>query len=580
MPAFRDLRVARKFFYAFGMVCLLTAFLGTAALFGFLKVRSAAENMVNGRMPSMKALGDIRYSVSTIRRTDALLLLCDTPECTARLTPKRVKYVASYREAMQAYEPLVTYPGERELFEAIRANADAYVALSDQSRKLSDAGDAAAASKILLYGDAVKLYNATVDAVEADVTLNNRSGAAEGARTIGLVRLLLMTTCALMAITVLLCAIVGLTMTRLIVPPLRAATQALAQLAEKDLTAHVEALGQDEVGQLSKAINTSVGSMRDVLRTLTESGETLLEASGDLNRRAENSKRNAQTQSLQTSRIAAAAEQMTSTINEIGQNAEGAALSSRKSAEMATQGGVVMQSAASTMERIAAATESVSKKMDSLAHRSNEIGKVVGVIQEISEQTNLLALNAAIEAARAGEHGRGFAVVAGEVRRLAERTKSATEEIAGTIHSIQQETRETVQVMAHSHEAVESGLQDTANARNSLELIIASSHEVELQTQMIATASTEQAAASKEIAESASEISKLATENAEDAEYADQAGKKLSGLVGEMDQVIHQFRLDSEEQRGGNRTAAPAARPATRTPVRTPAGARARSSTC
>jgi methyl-accepting chemotaxis protein len=340
-------------------------------------------------------------------------------------------------------------------------------------------------------------------------------------------------------------------MRRFIVPPLQAATHALARFAEKDLTAHVEALGEDEVGQLSAAINTSVGSMRDVLRTLTESAETLSEASGDLDRRAENSKRNAQTQSGQTHRIAAAAEQMTATIAEIGQNAEGAALASRKSAEMATHGGLVMQSAAATMERIAEATGSVSKKMDSLAHRSTEIGKVVGVIQEISEQTNLLALNAAIEAARAGEHGRGFAVVAGEVRRLAERTKGATEEIAGTIRSIQQETQETVNVMSHSHEAVESGMQDTANARNSLELIIASSREVEMQTQMIATAATEQAAASMEIAESANEISKLAAENADDAENADLAGKKLTSLVSEMDQVIHQFRLDDEEQKGG-----------------------------
>ena len=118
-----------------------------------------------------------------------------------------------------------------------------------------------------------------------------------------------------------------------------------------------------------------------------------------------------------------------------------------------------MQAAATTMEKIAAATSSVSEKMTSLAHRSEEIGKVVNVIQEISEQTNLLALNAAIEAARAGEHGRGFAVVAGEVRRLAERTKGATEEIAGTIRSIQEETRDTLEVMEESRTAVETGME-------------------------------------------------------------------------------------------------------------------------
>ncbi len=152
---------------------------------------------------------------------------------------------------------------------------------------------------------------------------------------------------------------------------------------------------------------------------------------------------------------------MTATIGEISHNAENAATASRDSAETANQGGAVMQAAAVTMEKIAAATSSVSDKMTSLAHRSEEIGKVVNVIQEISEQTNLLALNAAIEAARAGEHGRGFAVVAGEVRRLAERTKSATEEIAGTIRSIQEETRETLEVMHESREAVESGMEET-----------------------------------------------------------------------------------------------------------------------
>jgi len=159
----------------------------------------------------------------------------------------------------------------------------------------------------------------------------------------------------------------------------------------------------------------------------------------------------------------------------------------------------VMRAAAATMEKIASATRTVSEKMTSLAHRSEEIGKVVNVIQEISEQTNLLALNAAIEAARAGEHGRGFAVVAGEVRRLAERTKGATEEIAGTIRNIQDETRETLEVMQDSRTAVETGMGETAHARRSLEAIIESSKQVEHQIHLIATAATEQTSASGEI---------------------------------------------------------------------------------
>jgi methyl-accepting chemotaxis protein len=259
---------------------------------------------------------------------------------------------------------------------------------------------------------------------------------------------------------------------------------------------------------------------------------------------------NAHTQSSMTNQIAAATQEMTATIGEISHNAENAACASRESAQTANQGGAVMQAAAMTMEKIAAATSTVSAKMTSLAHRSEEIGKVVSVIQEISEQTNLLALNAAIEAARAGEHGRGFAVVAGEVRRLAERTKGATEEISGTIRSIQDETRETLQVMHDSRKAVETGMEEAANARRSLEAIIESSREVEHQIHLIASAANEQTSASGEISESVGQISQLSVENAQGAEEAVEALKNLESLACDLDSMIRQFRLEDEQQAG------------------------------
>jgi methyl-accepting chemotaxis protein len=351
---------------------------------------------------------------------------------------------------------------------------------------------------------------------------------------------------------VLLCALTGVGLTRIIAPPLLAATAALERVAEKDFTVSVEESGGDEIGRLSAALNTSVAFMRAILQSVAQGAETLSAATTEISARSVQSAGNAHTQSSKTNQIAAAAQEMTATIGEISHNAESAAGASRVSAQTADQGGAVMQAAAVTMEKIAAASSSVSEKMTSLAHRSEEIGKVVNVIQEISEQTNLLALNAAIEAARAGEHGRGFAVVAGEVRRLAERTKGATEEIAGTIRSIQEETRETLQVMQDSRSAVETGIGETARARQSLEAIIKSSKQVEHEINLIATAATQQTSASGEISESASQISALSAETAQGAEEAVEALKNLASLASDLDGIIRQFRLEGDRQAGGS----------------------------
>ena len=355
----------------------------------------------------------------------------------------------------------------------------------------------------------------------------------------------------LSVLAALLAAFLWIAVTRQIAPPLQAVTAALERVAQKDLTVSVDVAGCDETGRLSASLNTSVASMRGVLQSVAQDAETLSAATAKISSRSVQSSVNAQTQSSKTNLIAAAAQEMTATIGEISHNAESAFNASRESAETADKGGSVMRAVATTMEKIASATGSVSEKMTCLARRCEEIGKVINVIQEISEQTNLLALNAAIEAARAGEHGRGFAVVAGEVRRLAERTRGATEEIAMTIRSIQEGTRETLQVMQDSRTAVDTGMEETAQARMSLEAIIESSKRVETQIQLIATAATEQTAASAEISESAGQISQLAGENAQGAEEAVKGLNDLARLASDLDGIIRRFRLESDILPGG-----------------------------
>jgi methyl-accepting chemotaxis protein len=427
----------------------------------------------------VQLVNKISLAITQVRRTDMALLLCDDASCTARAAGNRDLALTKYTAAMEQYAPLISYPGEHELYDTFRQKFVEYQALSAQGREAAKAGKPDVARALLMASATANSITEAQAAADKDVELNAKYGREEGARTAHIGNMLLFTIISSGLMTLIMSLVTGIVLTRLIAPPLQTATAALERLAARDLTGTVESRGSDEIGRMSSALNSSVGAMRSVLRTVRQGAEKLAAAAMEMDLRSEDARGNAESQAGKTTQIAGAAQQMTATIGEISQNAESAASASRDSARTAAHGGEVMRAAATTMERIASATHTVSEKMDSLAGRSVEIGKVVNVIQEISEQTNLLALNAAIEAARAGEHGRGFAVVAGEVRRLAERTKSATEEIAATIRSIQEETRQTVEVMSSSSEAVNSGIAETARARESLEAIMQASTQVE-----------------------------------------------------------------------------------------------------
>jgi methyl-accepting chemotaxis protein len=553
MDWIKNLPVSRKFTFAFGTVCGLCIILGAYTFVTFRSIATKSADVSDNAVQALIALSGVSDSASTVRREDLELLLCQTTACSSDHGAKRQKALDTYQSSIKAYVPTIIYPGEKDTYQKFSTAYSQYIDASNKVNALLAAGKTGDALDLLTSDATMATLTTALKGISDDVALNAKNGSEDANGVTSSSQGGSWIDAGFTLVIVLLCAGIGLTLTRLIAPPLLAATAALERVAEKDLTVSVEESGTDEIGRLSAALNTSVSAMRSVLVAVAQGAETLSSATTEMSARSIQAAGNANSQASKTNQIAAAAQEMTATIGEISHNAETAAGASRTSAETADQGGSVMQAAANTMERIAAATSSVSEKMTSLSRRSEEIGKVVNVIQEISEQTNLLALNAAIEAARAGEHGRGFAVVAGEVRRLAERTKGATEEIAGTIRSIQEETRETLQVMHESRTSVESGMNETSHARKSLEAIIESSKQVEHQIHLIATAATEQTAASGEISESAGQISQLSMENAQGAEEAVEALKNLASLASDLDGMIRQFRLE-DGARSSNRS--------------------------
>ena len=313
---------------------------------------------------------------------------------------------------------------------------------------------------------------------------------------------------------------------------------------EGDLTRRVNEKRKDEYGELGKWFNAFVSRIHDVIVEVSRSAKDVAAASAEIANTADQMKEGMEDQARQATQVSAAVEEMSASVVEVAQKSSDAANSANESGRVAEAGGGVVSQTVEGMKAIHSAVGSVAVNIQELGERGDQIGQIIEVINDIADQTNLLALNAAIEAARAGEHGRGFAVVADEVRKLADRTTKATEEIGESIKMIQQETGAAVERMNDGTTQVTQGVELATEAGASLQQIVSATRDVTAMIQSIASAAQQQSTAGEEVSRSVDQISAISTRSLEATAQAADAASHLSGKADELQRLIGRFRVN------------------------------------
>ena len=562
--------VGRKLFATFAAIILLILTLNSTNTWNMNNINEQSTEIKDSWLPSVESVGEMRYLMESYVSLELFHITSVLPE-------KMTEYESDLNQVLEElaivsadYEKVITSDEERKLYEEIKLDWASYLESSESVIMASREDDKIAARDLLR--ESSEKMTVLKGKITSLVKLNHDGAIAASDEGDAIFKQANIITIVFVTTVILLSIIIGFILTRSISKPLTSMAKQVNEVAKGNL--NVEPLkirNKDEIGSLAIDFNEMTSSLREVISSVSGHSQHVASTSEELTASAEQTSKATEqitesiqevasgtdTQLQQALEANKAVEEISKGMNQAANSIVVVADLSSSASEQAANGSNVVEVTIEQMNDVQTKVQSATKVVNSLGEKSTKIAGIVSLINSVAEQTNLLALNAAIEAARAGEHGRGFAVVADEVRKLAEESSHATNEIRAILGEIKQEADKAVESMDEGSTAVELGIVKVKETGETFKGIVKVIEEVAAQSQEVSAIVEEVTASSHSMVKMVEEVASISQQtsgntqnvaasaeeqNASMEEIA-ASSEALSQLAIELQEIVSRFKI-------------------------------------